>query len=438
MGYNVIVIISLMSIILVIFSFFNEKVLKMPSEIGLMTIAFSISSVLLIMHYLGVGFVGHTDNITQFFDLHDIIMNGLICFLLFSGSAKIKFKDLVDDKYLISSLAFFSTLTAAIVYGIIIYYLSGFIGVNLNILESCMVGSIIAPTDPVSAMSILKKAGMSRRISIIMEGESLFNDGIAVAIFVTFNEMNKSTVQTEPLLTFFQTITYNVAGAIILGLFVSVPLFIIFKLTKQKHLEILISFAAVTSAYALSEYFKVSAPIAAVVVGIYFATKMNTLHGDNEGYYTNFYAFWGVIDKTLNGVLYIIIGFAILYLHSTNNFLIIMVTAIVIGLISRYVSLIVPIRLFSRNTKILPEKYVSDIRKKEFWAMTNLLTWGGLKGGISIALALGTAHAVSQDIYNFIVISTYSVVAFSILVQGLSIRGLYRRLMVNFVDEENR
>ncbi len=436
MQFDIISVLSIITIIIVLFSFFNEKVLKLPMEIGLMTIAFSLSFILVVLQYLGVELVSEKQYITGFFDVHDIIMNGLICFLLFSGAAKIKFLDLADDKYLISSLAFFSTLVSALIYGFLAFVIVKYIGFKLTLLECFMLGSIIAPTDPVSAMSILKKAGMTKRISIIMEGESLFNDGIAVALFVTFNEMNKNISDSPAIITFFETITYNVFGAVIIGLFVSVPLFIIFKKTEHKHIEVLVSLSAVTSAYSLSEYFKVSAPIGAVVVGIFFATNMNILHEGNEVYYTKFYAFWKVIDRALNGILYIIIGFAMLYLHNVKSIFIIMSTAIIIAFIARYVSVLLPVFCFGRCSKLSPKNYTIDLRRKDVFALSNLLTWGGLKGGICIALALGTSNTVNAEVYNFIVVSTYAVVAFSILVQGLTIRKVYDGLVKYIAVEE--
>ncbi len=434
MGITLISALSIIAIIIVVFSVFNEKVLKLPTEIGLMTISFSLSGIVLFCHYIGFSFVPEISYISNFLDLHDIIMNGLICFLLFSGAAKIRFVDLADDRLLISSLAFFSTLISAIIYGALVFIFAKIIGFNMNILQACMLGSIIAPTDPVSAMSILKKAGMSKRLSLIVEGESLFNDGIAVALFVTFSAMNKSLSGTSPFITFIETIVYNVIGAILVGFVVSIPLFILFKITKQKHIEVLVSVSAVTAAYSISEHFGVSAPIAAVVVGMYFATKMNKLHRDYEDYYTNFYGFWDVIDKTFNGILYILIGFAILYLHNMENFLIIMITAIIIGLIARYLSLIIPVYLFSKNRSMDNHVYIGETKRKTIWSIIELLTWGGLKGGISIALALGMSGKVNADIYNFIVASTYSVVAFSILVQGLTIKKVYSKLNRNIAD----
>ncbi len=432
MGYNIILLVAIITIVLVAFSFFNEKVLKLPTEIGLMTISFAVSFLLLFLHQIGVKFIPETQSIISFFNIHDIIMNGLICFLLFSGSAKIIFSDLVEDKYLILSLAFIATLISALIYGVLIYYFANLIGINMNVLEACMLGSIIAPTDPVSAMSILKKAGMKKRLALIIEGESLFNDGIAVALFVTFSQMNKTlSSDSSPILIFLKTISYNVFGAIIIGIIVSYPLFKIFKATEHKHIEVLTSLAALTSAYAISEHLQMSAPITAVIVGMYFATQVHKLHSDYREYYAKFYSFWKVIDKSFNGVLYMLIGFAILYIQNIKHFFAIMILSIIIAQISRFLSLIGPVFLFGK----CPE-HPKGLEKEEAFAMINLLTWGGLKGGICIALALGTSKEVSEQVYNFIVINTYSVVAFSILIQGLTIKKVYAQLEEKLVDEK--
>ncbi|WP_430883915.1 cation:proton antiporter [Fusibacter sp. JL216-2] len=427
LDYDVLSIMSMVFLGLIAIGYFNEKVLKLPVEIGLMTTAFLISVVILLLEMLGVTSITSLDKALNGLDLHEIIMNGFICFLLFSGSAKIKFHDLTYDKYLISSLAFFSTFLATLIYAGLSFYISKLVGIEMTFIESCILGSIVAPTDPISAMSILKKAGLPERISLVMEGESLFNDGIAVALFATFTTLN-STVGVDPTVSFFQTITNGIFGAVIVGLGVSFLLFQIFKTTKQKHVEILVSLAAVTTSYVLSEHFGVSGPTAAVVVGIFFATNMHKLHADNETYYSNFYVFWKVIDKILNGILYVLIGFSVLFLHQMSGFLIIFVSAIGLALLARVISIILPVYFFSRDASINLENYKGERQRKDQVAMAKLLTWGGLKGGICIALALGTAHQFTPVQYNYIVTSTYAVVAFSTLVQGLTIQKLYARV----------
>lgn len=421
-------ILSLIFLAIVLIGFFNEKVVRLPEEIGLLTITLVISLVVLVMESMGVtSIIKIADNITEV-DFHDVVLGGFICYLLFSGSAKIKFKDLTHDRYLIASLAFISTLISTLLYAGMAMVIVRFFNIPMNFIEACILGSIIAPTDPISAMSILNKAGLSKRISIIVEGESLFNDGIAVALFVTFMSINQSN-NSEIAGEFLKTIGWNVFGALGVGLAVSYLLFKIFERTTQKHLEIIISLTAVSSAYSISELLDVSAPTAAVVVGIYFATKMNSLHEDNELYYANFYTFWHVVDKILNAVLYIMIGVAVLYIHATQNFFLISMSAIIMALIARYISVLGPINLFSRNRSMAPKSYTKDIRRKDRSAMAKLLTWAGLKGGICIALALGTSKVFSPVQYNFVITSTYAVVVFSTLIQGLTVKKLYSSII---------
>ncbi len=430
MEINILGLLSMVFLTLIAFSFFNEKVLKLPTEIGLMTIAFIMSVTFLFLNKIGlIPFDGLAD-IFNALEFHEVVMNGFLCFLLFSGSAKIKFDDLTHDKYLISTLAFFSTLLSTLLYAGMTYGISNLLGINLTFLQSCILGSIIAPTDPISAMSILKKAGLPDRISLIMEGESLFNDGIAVALFVTFTSLNINS-SSHPFRQFFETIAYDIVGAVAIALVVSIILFQVFKHTKQKYLEILISLAAVTLSYSLSEWIHVSAPTAAVVVGIFFATKMNHLHHDSESYYINFYVFWKVIDKILNGILYILIGFAVLFIEDSNGFILIICSAILFALVARFISILLPIWFFSRDKRMTPQIYSKEKRRRDQFAMSKLLTWGGLKGGICIALALGTVNTFEPTQYNYIVLSTYAVVAFSTLVQGLTIKKVYGRLKKN-------
>lgn len=428
--------ISGMFFILAIFSFFNEKVLKLPTEIGLMTIAFIVSLTIIITEWLGITNFSIIFNEMENIDFNDIVMNGFLCFLLFSGSAKIKFRDLTHDKFLISTLSFFSTLIATFLYAGLFYILSNTLNLGFTFLHSCIVGAIIAPTDPISAMSILQKAGLPKRLSLIMEGESLFNDGVSVALFVTFSAISVS-VHSNPYATFFTIIAKEIFGAILVGLVVSNVMFLMFKHTHQKHTEVLVSLASVTTAYAISELFHVSAPIAAVVVGIFFATNMSKLHENNEAYYLKFYSFWEVIDKLLNGSLYILIGFAVLFLYGTKNILIISLTAIPFALLARLISILIPVYMFSKDRDIDPSKYKNKVRMMDKLTMAKLLTWGGLKGGICIALAMGTKSAFTIEQYNYVVAGTYAVVAFSILVQGLTIKKFYQKIKKDICQNDS-
>lgn len=418
---------SAMFLILAVFSFFNEKVLKLPTEIGLMAIAFGVSLTIIITDSLGLTNFSLVFSNMQHLDFNDIVMNGFLCFLLFSGSAKIRFHDLTYDKFLISTLSLYSTLVATFLYAGLFYVLSLLLGLGFTFLHACIVGAIIAPTDPISAMSILHKAGLPKRLSIIMEGESLFNDGVSVALFVTFVAINANK-EANAFATFAKTISFEIFGAILVGLVVSFIMFSMFKHTHQKQIEILVSLASVTTAYALSETLHVSAPIAAVVVGIYFATSMFKLHEDNEAYYNKFYSFWEVIDKLLNGCLYILIGFAVLFLYDTKDILFMSLIAIPFGLVARLISVWLPVYMFSRDRNTDPAIYKSKVKMMDQLTMAKLLTWGGLKGGICIALAFGTKPIFTLAQYDYVIAGTYAVVAFSILVQGLTIKRFYQSI----------
>lgn len=423
-------ILSLIFFAIVIMSFLNEKIIKLPEEIGLLTIALVASLIVATLEHSGITSIREVvDEITSI-DFHDVVLGGFICYLLFSGSAKIKFNDLTHDKYLIGSLAFISTLISTLLYAGMTMIVANYFSVKMDFIDACILGSIIAPTDPISAMSILNKAGLSKRLSLIVEGESLFNDGIAVALFVTFTSI-KITHTSDIASEFFMTVAWNVVGAITVGFVVSYLLFKIFERTSQKHLEIIISLTAVSAAYSISEYLDVSAPTAAVIVGIYFASKMNSIHENNEEYYSNFYTFWHVIDKMLNAVLYIMMGVAVLYIHVESNFILIGLSAVIMALVARFISVIGPINLFSRKESMNPKSYTKDIRKKDRAAMSKLLTWAGLKGGICIALALGSKNVFSPGQYNFVIVSTYAVVVFSTLVQGLTVKRVYSKIKKN-------
>ncbi len=427
---------GLISLIIVILSLINERLLKLtiPSEIGLMGLSYLISIVVLTLAYFGVN-ISYVQEFVDKLPLHDIIMGGMICLLLFSGSCRIKLSHLSHDKFFILSLSLFSTFIAVMVYSTLMYGILHFFDIDIRFTEACMLGSIIAPTDPVSAMGILHRLGLAKRVSIIMEGESLFNDGVAVAFFVTFNMLNKGIESDLTAVKIFtETMSQNLIGAIVMGFSMGILGSYFLNKTKQTHIKILISLASVCLAYAISDMMQSSAPIAAVIVGVYFATRMakHIKRNNNSSDYNQFYIFWDIIDKILNSSLYILIGFTVLLLNDAPHLYFIALASVSMALIARFVSVIPPVLAFSRDIKITKEEYKSK-KWKEISAFVELLTWAGLKGGMSIALAIGTKTLVSPLIYKIFIISTFAVVSFSILIQGLTTSRLYIRIKDHFV-----
>lgn len=413
---------ALLSLV-VMFSFINEKTLKLPYEIGLVVFGFI---------FVVIYIVGRNLNIVHIpieflalyreFDFTDFLFKGVLCFMLFSGASRIEFGDFKADKYLIGSMAIIGTLVSTVVYGLLFFGLGYLIHANISFLEACILGAIVAPTDPISAMSILAKAGLPKRIGLIIEGEALFNDGVAVAIFATLLTALKLSANSVSVMSFTWGLTTEILGAVAVGFVVSFLLFEVFKRSNDNFIKIFTSILTVMLAYLICEYFVFSGPIAAVICGLYYASGIAGLQRNNhicmtEELYNLFYSFWSVVDNLLNGILFLLVGVILLNIKNINTLsvgmiLIIAIGAIVFNTIARMLGVYASM-IFNKNPP--KDKGMKNIKFITF------MTWAGLKGGLCLALIMGTSISLATPTYNLFLVATYAIVIFTTVVQGLSV-----------------
>ncbi|WKY47393.1 cation:proton antiporter [Eubacteriaceae bacterium ES3] len=418
----------------VLFSFINEKTLKLPYEIGLVVFGFGFCLILILIRAFDMTLLPEEFlKLVHQFDFNDFLIHGILCFMLFSGASSIKFNDFNEDKGLIGRMAIFGTLISIIVYGFLFYGLSLFLGLNLTILESLILGAIIAPSDPISAMSILGNVGLPHRLSLILEGESLFNDGIAVAVFATLIAIQAESTAAFLPGSFIGGLVADIAGAVIIGLLIGLVMFQIFKHTKNLYIKIFTSILTVMMAYLICEYFEFSGPIAAVICGLYYATVIAGLERQGMDESTRrlhdmFYDFWGVIDNLLNGILFLMVGllfFAVISLEDISHlpFFAILIGAIAINTISRIISVAANVS-FQKNMPL-------GLSKKNF---TVFFSWAGLKGGLCLALVMGTEVSLSPHTYSIFVVATYGIVFFTTVFQGLTVGKIFKKLQKSEVE----
>jgi len=413
---------ALLSLV-VMFSFINEKTLKLPYEIGLVVFGFI---------FVVIYIVGRNLNIVHIpieflvlyreFDFTDFLFKGVLCFMLFSGASRIEFGDFKADKYLIGSMAIIGTLVSTVVYGLLFFGLGYLIHANISFLEACILGAIVAPTDPISAMSILAKAGLPKRIGLIIEGEALFNDGVAVAIFATLLTALKLSANSVSVMSFTWGLTTEILGAVAVGFVVSFLLFEVFKRSNDNFIKIFTSILTVMLAYLICEYFVFSGPIAAVICGLYYASGIAGLQRNNhicmtEELYNLFYSFWSVVDNLLNGILFLLVGVILLNIKNINTLsvgmiFIIAIGAIVFNTIARMLGVYASM-IFNKNPP--KDKGMKNIKFITF------MTWAGLKGGLCLALIMGTSISLATPTYNLFLVATYAIVIFTTVVQGLSV-----------------
>lgn len=409
------IIVVVLLLFVVILGYFNEKVTKFTYEIALMLFSVIIGIVCLVVgDFFGVEPVQKFVKGIGRIDLDAFLMDGVLCFMLFAGSCHMKLLNFKKHAKIISLLAIGSTLLGAVFYGLLFYGFSLLLNLGVSLPMCLMFGSITAPTDPIAATGILKKFNLPKQIGFIIEGESLLNDGVGVALFVCFSGM----VTAEGGGGFFAVMFRELFGAVFVGLVVSVICFQIFKRTEDAPRQIFTSLLAVSMSYVACEYFEFSGAIASVVCGVMFSAQRNLQESrGNEMELKEFDTFWEILDNLLNSVLYVLLGLSFLHILQMSKVLLVSVSVVIFNLIGRFCS-VGAASLFAGK---LPDGY-------DKLSFTKLLTWGGLRGGLSIALAMSTQGMLPDGIYHLVLGGTYAIVFFTTIVQGMTMKKVYRNI----------
>ena len=400
---------------IVFIGFFNEKVTHLTYEIALMLFSLIAGSLITLVaaFYRDIPVFSLLSDV-KVFDLKEFLIDGVLCFMLFAGSCHIRLPDFRRLMRPVSVLAFVCTFLGALFYGLLFFGVSALMGLGFSLPVCLMFGSIIAPTDPIAATSILNKFGLPKDVSFIIEGESLLNDGMGVALFVCFSGI----VAGEAGGGFVAIMLREILGAVVIGVSVTFLFFILFRKTEDDKRRIYISLLNVALAYWLCEIFECSGAIASVICGVlFFALRGREEEKNRLMDLKEFDDFWEVLDNTLNSILYVILGFTFIRILQMKNVVILSCFAVVCNLLARYGSLYVSTYL----TGPLPDGFT----KSRF---CKLLTWGGLRGGLSIALAMSTLPMLPDETYRVILGCTYAVVFFTTVVQGLSMKQVYERI----------
>ena len=408
---SVLLVISVLLVLTAIFAVANERYLRLQPSIGLMLLALLMSLAFLGLKSAGiVAGLGLADPIFRELSFSSVLLNGVLCFMLFAGSAGVEFKSLKRDKWVILSLALGATLIAFALTGALLHLVLGWLGVTLALSYALVFGALISPTDPIAALAILKAAGLPPRLEAIINGESLFNDGVGVVLFtVALAYAQGSAQEGSPLALFLR----EVLGGVGLGLAVGLAIHLMLMRTKDYTNQLLATLGGVALGYSIALQIDVSGPIAMVVAGL-VAGNVTMPRLANE-VRAPLQTFWRGIDEVLNSLLFVMIGLMVVVVHSLP-FAPLMKTlpiAILVCLIVRAVSVYVPI------TALMMTRTLDGDRN----GVTKLLTWGGLRGGLALALALSLPESHDKPL---IVNMTFAVVAFSVLVQGSTIAKFFK------------
>ncbi len=407
-----------------VFSIINLRILKLPQTIGLMVLAIGLSFFILAIGLVFPSVLNSVSSIINSFDFEILLIDIMLPFLLFAGAISVNVHELLKDKGTILLLATFGVLFSTFAVGTGVYWLVELPIFNLNTLDlsyvDCLLfGSLIAPTDPIAVLAMVKKMNLSLTTETRIAGESLFNDGIGVVIFLTLLSVKKlgiENVTAESIGSLFAT---EIIGGIALGALIGFLGLKLVKYIENEHieLEVLITLSLVLMVSIVSKQFHFSGVLGVVVMGLFLNQNIDV--DKNEvgvqkamGEYV--YKFWHLLDETLNAVLFILIGLEIIPIvqNFDSSYLLVSILTIVLVVVSRGIGVWTPIKFLS---------FFKTFEKRT----ALIITWGGLRGGLSIALALNLPDNIGEG-KNLILFLTYIVVLFTILVQGLTLKKIVK------------
>ena len=400
-------------------AFVNNKIGKMQTTIAITAGSMILSLLILIagqndwFHLTEIA----TETVTSI-NFENFLLKGILGFLLFAGGLGIKLPNLKDQKWEITILALAATLFSTFFIGFVLYGFCQFIGLDFDLIYCLLFGALISPTDPIAVLAIVKKLNAPRRISTQIEGESLFNDGFGLVIFVTLFtiafDTEMPTVGSVSIL-----FAHEALGGIAYGFILGLVFHYLISATDDHSMELLLTIAVPTAGYAFAEYLHVSGPLAMVVSGIMLGnwTRFIGFSKESEDHLDHF---WELVDEFLNGVLFLLIGMSMLLFEFHKEDWIMMALSVPLDLSARYLSVFLAYLGFKRYRTYNP------------WSV-KILTWGGLRGGLAIAMALSIPSGIWVipdkliDVKEIIMVMTYSVVVFSILVQGSTITPMIEK-----------
>jgi len=406
-------IITILVALSAIFGYVNVRFLKLPNAIGLMLITIVFTLVVLAISQFDSTLLDAEKYIIGQIDFKTVLLDVMLSFLLFAGALHTNFDQLKVQRWPVLVFSTLGVLVSTFLVGTAMYYVLMALGLDISFIYCLLFGALISPTDPIAVLGILKKAGVPKKLETKIVGESLFNDGVGVVVFLTIFQIAsmKGGEHIDPM-DIIVLFSQEVIGGIGLGLLLGWITWRLMKSIDDYDIEVIITLAAVMVGTVVAQKFHLSAPLAMVTAGLMVGN--NTVRESAMSEITESYVdkFWELIDILLNTILFVLIGMEMLVLAYEGSYLVAGLLAIPIVLACRYTSLLFPIKFFAKRLDFVPK--------------TNLImTWGGLRGGISIALALGLTEAMHRDLFLVI---TYVIVVFSILVQGLTVGKLVKKV----------
>jgi monovalent cation:H+ antiporter, CPA1 family len=405
-------ILTLTIVLAAIFAYINHRLIKWPPTIGITVLSLGASVLLATTGKFYPSISYKALQLAASIDFRDVLMNFMLSFLLFAGAIQIDASKLKKERWPVLALSTLGILISTTLVGSSVWYLFQLFHFPIPFIYCLLFGALISPTDPIAVLAILKEAKIPSSLELKISGESLFNDGVAVVVFVTLFDAARSGVSAIDVVSVGKLFFQEAIGGLLFGTLLGYIGFYTLRSIDDYKVEVLVTMAIVMGGYFVAGHLHVSGPLAMVVAGIITGNKVKdeVFSATSRDYLGKF---WELIDEILNAVLFLLIGLEMLVIKINLTVLIIGSISIIIVLLARWVSVFFPILLL--RFKLTFEKHAVAI-----------LTWGGLRGGLSVALALSLTPEMHRD--EFVLI-TYVIVVFSILVQGLTIGGVTRKLL---------
>lgn len=403
-GLSILEISAIFLSITALLSYVNHRFIGLPTTIGVMVISIVLSIFAIFLGFLGFDqLIDYEISLLEQLDFTEVLLDGMLSMLLFAGALHVNISDLRRYKLPIGILACIGTIVSALLIATAIYLMLPLLGFSLPFIWCLLFGALISPTDPIAVMGILASAGAPKSLETVIAGESLFNDGIGVVIFVILlGILTSGDIPTANYVA--HTLAVEAGGGIVFGLVLGAILYYLIKSIDSYQEEVLLTLAGVIGGYALASYWHLSGPLAMVMMGLMLGNRGRALAmSDQTRHYVDL--FWELIDEILNAILFVLIGLEIVMIAYSSNLFIAGGLTIIIALLARFIVVGMTTKTFSRQLDL----------PSGAW---KVLTWGGLRGGISVALVLQLPIGAERDI---LLALTYAVVIFSILVQGLSV-----------------
>ena len=399
---------SFLIVLTALFAYVNHRFIKLPATIGIMVMSLACSVVLLIGDNIFPETLTKFSGFIANLDFTEILMGAMLNFLLFAGAIHLRFADLKEQRIPVMVFSTIGVLISTFIVGGLMYWVVPFLGIPLSFMECLLFGALISPTDPIAVIGILKQAGVSKSLETKVAGESLFNDGVAVVLFTVILSMCMSRSTDVDYTAVSWLLVKEAVGGLGVGLLLGFIASDAIKKVDYHNVAALITLAVVMGGHLLARAMHISGPLTMVAAGLVIG-NYGTKYAMSEVTRDYLKKFWELLDEILNAILFLIIGFELLLIPDLSAYRTIGLVAILIVLFARFISIYLPSRL-------LP--FLERYNKQTI----TILVWGGLRGGVSVALAMSIDKNLAAK--NPILAITYIVVVFSIIVQGLTVGKL--------------